>query len=174
MIGNNPFNIRSSPLASGYRKSSRPHGGHFAIFSSLSRGFEAAAYLLMVGGRGTGRRDQDAYGYRLAINALKNGGNAGAWNFLTAMALSKWDAAHYGVKPGQNAASQRHNHLLGVYLSFGGLEAPPVKPPKKVPIPHGPKRLNPPAASREYLDPYAILGFYRARHGTIALLGDPE
>jgi hypothetical protein len=168
VIGNNPFNIRSSPLQSGTRATRG--NGHFAVFSSMSRGFEAAAYLLIHGNK--------AYGYQIALNALKNGGNQAAVDFLAALAMSSWDAAHYGAQNWSDAYNPKINHLYRVYLNIGGLQLadPKIPPPGSKPRPrHKPpgKHELPPrlphdltytAPTRGYLDPYAAKDLYHRRH----------
>lgn len=161
VIGNNPFNIRNSPLQSGQR-TSRNGNGKFAIFKDMQTGFAAAAYLLMHGGWGSGKNDQDAYGYRLALAALLKGGNQGANDFLAALAMSKWDAAHYGAHNIQEAYQAKHNHLIRNYLTFGGvmLEAP-AKPRK--PIPELARDFNFKTAPNNFIDPWYALRLYRSR-----------
>lgn len=164
VIGNNPFNIRNSPLQSGQRQSKNGNG-KFAIFSSMAKGFEAAAYLLMHGGHGTGNKDVDAYGYRLALNALKHGGNQAANDFLAALAMSSWDAAHYGAQNWTEAYDPKQNHLLRVYLSFGQVQVQNPHPKKKKPRPELPQDFNYRVVVRDYMDPYARGSFYADRHG---------
>ena len=170
VIGNNPFNIRVSPLQSGYRVSKNGNG-RFAVFSSMAKGFEAAAFLLMHGGWGSGKKDQDAYGYRLALNALKKGGNQGANDFLAALAMSKWDAAHYGSHNWTEAYQAKHNHLIRNYLTYGGviLDAPATDKPRK-PIPPLAKDFNFKVAPNNFLDPWYALRLYqsRRRSGSVA------
>ena len=163
VIGNNPFNIRNSPLQSGQR-TSKNGNGKFAIFSSMARGFMAAAYLLMHGGHGSGSKDLDAYGYRLALNALKRGGNQAAVDFLAAMAMSKWDAAHYGTASWVDAYDPKRNHLLRVYFGwkYVQLKDPHPKPPKEPPP--LPQDFNYKVVVRNYLDPWAAQQRYDSRH----------
>lgn len=164
VIGNNPFNIRDSPLQSGSRQTKNGNG-HFAVFASIAKGFEAAAYLLMHGGHGSGSKDQDLYGYRLILNALKNGGNQAAYDFMAALAMSKWDAGHYGVKDWQDAYS-KHNHLVAVYRSITGLQLqdPHPKAKKVKPRPQLPRDFNYNPTVRSYIDPYVARDRYAARH----------
>lgn len=165
VIGNNPFNIRTSPLQSGTRLSKNGNG-HFAVFKSMEDGFRAAAYLLMVGGHGAGSRDRDSYGYRLAIRALKLGGNTGAVNFLVAMAMSSWDAGKYGTK-GHNPADPKYNHLLRVYSAFTGLTLPssrPSQPKHHTRTVKYPRVLQPPPVPQQYLTGWEPKAFYNARH----------
>jgi hypothetical protein len=158
VIGNNPFNIRSSPLESGYRQTTS--NGQFAIFSTMAQGFAAAAYLLIHG--------STAYGYQLALNALKNGGNQAAVDFLAALAMSSWDIAHYGATDWLSAYDVNKNHLLSVYLGVKGIQLinpvkprpkPPPKPPPKLPVDHAYHETP-----REYTDPWAAGILYAGRH----------
>lgn len=158
-IGNNPFNIRPgmvSFMASGVR-TSKNGNGKFLVFASLAKGFEAAAYLLMHANK--------AYGYQLAISALKHSGNQAANDFLAAMAMSSWDAAHYGAHSWQEAYDAKTNHLLRNYLAIGGVQMsnPHPKPPK--PKPQLPRDFNYSAVVRNYLDPWAVKALYNKRHG---------
>jgi hypothetical protein len=161
VIGNNPFNIRTSPLQSGTRKSKG--NGHFAVFASMAKGFEAAAYLLMHGGHGAGAKDLDSYGYRLALNALKHGGNQAANDFLAALAMSKWDAAHYGAATWADAYDPKKNHLLRVYMGWKYVQTKDPHPkPKKEPPPL-PQDFNYKVVVRNYLDPWAARDRYVSR-----------
>jgi len=163
VIGNNPFNIRDSPLQSGTRQSKNGNG-HFAVFSSMARGFEAAAYLLIHGGHGSGTKDADSYGYRLALNAMKKGGNQGAWEFLAALAMSSWDAGHYGSQNWTEAFSEKTNHLLRVYLSFGGIQLRDPHPKPKKPPPKLPQDFKYKQAPNAFLDPWRARDLYSKRH----------
>lgn len=163
-LGNNPFNIRNSPMAVSYRRTSG--NGKFAVFASLSKGFEAAAYLLMHGGWGTGVKDADRYGYRLAIRGMMKGGNQGAVDFLAAMAMSKWSADHYGADTWPEAYDPKKNHLLRNYTSIGGVQATNPNPPKPKPIPQLPRDFNYKVVVRDYLDPWAVKALYERRHST--------
>lgn len=162
VIGNNPFNIRPgllSFMSNGYRQAGK--NGKFLTFASLSKGFEAAAYLLIHGSK--------AYGYQIALNALKNGGNQAAVNFLAALAMSSWDAAHYGVSDWLNAYDQQRNHLLSVYASITGVQIgnPHPKPPK--PRPLLPRDFNYHVVVRNYLDPWAAGQRYAKRHNRMTV-----
>jgi len=160
VIGNNPFNIRNSPLQSGTRKTLNGNG-HFAVFSSMARGFMAAAYLLMHGSK--------AYGYQLALNAMKKGGNQGAVDFLAALAMSSWDAGHYGAHSWIEAYDQAHNHLLRNYVGIAHVQLanPHPKPPKPTPV--LPRDFNYRVVIRNYIDPWAVQAMYRYRRGRTAL-----
>jgi hypothetical protein len=162
VIGNNPFNIRpgiTSFLASGVRTSTRGNG-KFLVFATLARGFEAAAYLLIHANK--------AYGYQLALNALKHGGNQAAVDFLAALSQSSWDAAHYGANDWLEAYNPARNHLLRVYMSITGVQlGNPVRPkpkPKPKPVPRLPRDFNYQVVVKNYLDPYAAMDLYRRRH----------
>lgn len=165
VIGNNPFNIRNSPLQSGQR-TSRNGNGKFAIFKDMQTGFAAAAYLLMHGGWGSGKNDQDAYGYRLALAALLKGGNQGANDFLAALAMSKWDAAHYGAHNIQEAYQAKHNHLIRNYLTYGGVMLDAPEKPRK-PIPPLAQDFKYQIAPNNFLDPWFPKRLYESRrHAT--------
>lgn len=163
VLGNNPFNIRDSPFAIGYRQTKNGNG-HFAIFRTVADGLRAAAYLLMHGGFGKGSKDADAYGYRLAINALKHGGNQAANDFLAALAMSSWDAAHYGTTDWMTAYDPTRNHLLRVYLSFTGAQIKDPHPKPAKPIPKLPRDFNYQVLVRNYTDPWAAKDLYLTRH----------
>lgn len=193
VIGNNPFNIRSSPLQSGTRKS-RNGNGSFAVFATMAKGWEAAAYLLMHGGygnkkvpiygyhvidgkkkpyiKGYKRVDADAYGYRLVLDALKKGGNQGANDFLAALAMSKWDAAHYGSHNWTEAYQAKHNHLIRNYLTYGGVMLDAPEKPRK-PIPELARDFNYRTSPNNFLDPWYALRLYRSRRraGSVAPTG---
>jgi hypothetical protein len=164
VIGNNPFNIRPGMLSfmsNGYRVA-RGGNGRFLTFSSLSVGFEAAAYLLIHG--------STAYGYRTAVNALKQGGNQGAVDFLAAMAMSHWDAGRYGTD-GTFATvfNPKRNHLLRGYASITGLQLSDPHPQVKKRKPPPPIKLlersfNYNVVVRNYLDPWKAKDMYLRRH----------
>lgn len=157
VIGNNPFNIRSSPLASSYRQTRS--NGRFAIFPSLDVGFRAAARLLLSMG--------ERYGYGAVVRAARAGNPR---DFLMALALSSWDAGHYGMP--------KVNHLIDVYNGITGLQiagppkvppkpkptVPPIVTPKPTPLPVMPTALKPPTFATEFIDGFAVHRFYAARH----------
>jgi hypothetical protein len=160
VIGNNPFNIRPGMLSfmsNGYRVSS--HGnGKFLTFATLAKGFQAAAYLLIHGNK--------AYGYRLAVDALKKGGNQGAVDFLAAMAMSSWDAGRYGTNgTWQEAYNPKMNHLLRNYIAITGVQVtnPNPHPKPRKPQPKLPRDFNYNPTVRSYLDPWAASDLYRRR-----------
>lgn len=167
VIGNNPFNIRFSPFASGYRITK--NNGRFAVFASLSKGLEAAAYLLMHVGHGAGSKDLDSYGYRLALNALKRGGNQAANDFLAALARSSWDTSHYGTTDWMTAYDPKVNHLLRVYLSYTGAQINDPHPKPSKPIPRLPRDFNYQVIVRGYTDPWAAKDLYARRHSPAGL-----
>lgn len=105
VVGNNPFNIRpgvASKYASGTR---RGRVGSFLVFRRLSRGFGGAALVL--------RTLAPTYGYGRVIEEARAGDALG---FLAALALSSWDASHYGATAA--TARSKANHLIGVYASL--------------------------------------------------------
>lgn len=158
VIGNNPFNIRpgiTSFLSSGVRVSKNGNG-KFLVFASLSKGFEAAAYLLIHGSK--------AYGYQLALNALKKGGNQAAVDFLAALSMSSWDGAHYGAHDWLTAYNPATNHLLRVYQSITGVQLQNPHPKKPKPRPLLPQSFNYNVVVRNYLDPWAAQDRYNRRH----------
>lgn len=166
VIGNNPFNIRpgmTSFMSNGFRVSKNGNG-KFLTFATMEKGFEAAAYLLMHGNK--------AYGYQLAINALKNGGNQAANDFLAALAMSSWDAAHYGATDWTSAYDPKSNHLLRTYLTFHGVQManPHPKPKKQRPV--LPADFNYRVNGRVYVDPWDAGRRYAKRHGRIGLAVD--
>lgn len=160
VIGNNPFNIRpgiASKLSSGVRRS-RNGNGFFLIFPNLDTGFRAAALVL--------KALSPSYGYGLVVQALRRGS---AVDFLVALAMSSWDAGHYGVTGSDNPADPRQNHLLAVYSSFTGLQLPspkqdPKPPPKEHPQPKLPRSLQPPPPRLHYASGFAARRFYEQRH----------
>lgn len=182
VIGNNPFNIRESPLQSGTRQTRG--NGNFAVFSSLAKGFEAAAYLLLHGGfgnkqvpiygtrivdgvkqtyiKGYKKLDSDLNGYRLALAALMKGGNQGANDFLAALAMSKWDAQHYGSNNWKEAYTKEHNHLIRNYLTYGGVMMNAPEKPRK-PIPSVAQDLKYQLAPNNFLDPWFAKRLYERR-----------
>lgn len=171
VIGNNPFNIRQSKYASGYRQTKG--NGKFAIFSSLKMGAIASAQLLLDAGH-------DYRGYWRIVKAARraNDGTDGdkqkqALDFLAAIALSKWDAAHYGT--GRDVTLGTYdpakNHLVRVWATISGIPAIPVEPTakekdtrKRAAKPRPPGPLNPPTSNHSYLDPWEPRGFYRDVH----------
>ena len=161
VIGNNPFNIRPgmvSFMSNGYRVSKNGNG-RFLTFATLTRGFEAAAYLLMHANK--------AYGYQLALNSLKHGGNDAAVGFLAALAMSSWDAAHYGANNWIEAYSAKHNHLLRVYAGITGVQLSDPHPKKKKPPkprPTLPRDFNYRVVVRDYIDPWLARDRYESRH----------
>lgn len=160
VIGNNPFNIRpgmTSFMSNGYRVSKNGNG-KFLTFATIAKGFEAAAYLLIHGNK--------AYGYQLALNAMKKGGNQGAFEFLAAMAMSSWDGAHYGAANWQEAFDPKQNHLLALYLTYGGVQLanPHPHPKPKKPQPKLPRDFNFRVMPNNFIDPWAAKELYRKRH----------
>jgi hypothetical protein len=165
VIGNNPFNIRpgiTSFMSNGYRVSKNGNG-KFLTFATLSKGFEATAYLLIHASK--------TYGYQLALNALKNGGNQAAVDFLAALAMSSWDAAHYGATDWLAAYNPAKNHLLRTYTGITGVQLgnPHPKPRKKKATVPPQKDFNYNSVVRNYLDPWAAKERYLKRHGRLGI-----
>lgn len=158
VIGNNPFNIRPgmvSFMSNGYRVSTKGNG-KFLTFATMAKGFEAAAYLLMHANK--------AYGYQLALNALKHSGNEAAVNFLAALAMSSWDAAHYGANDWLQAYDPKQNHLLRVYLGYAYVQTQNPHPKPKKPTPKLPQDFNYKVTPNNFIDPYAAKVRYDRRH----------
>jgi hypothetical protein len=162
VLGNNPFNIRIDSAAIGYRITKS--NGKFAIFKTLEEGFQAAAGLLL---RGMGDKG-DARGYGLVVRAARHGV---ILDFLQAIAMSKWDAAHYGYTP----EHPENNHLLAAYNAITGLTlpVPPAPKPKKRRLPQQPRDIPRPFVPSPYMDAGAVGRSYRERHrnpmGNVAL-----
>jgi hypothetical protein len=190
-LGNNPLNIRNSQYASGYRQTKA--NGHFAIFRTLDAAARASAQFLL---RNKGN------GYELVVAAARRNGNPakdygkqGA-DFLMALAMSKWDAGHYGTaiygfdgKRGDEhlvilGYDQSKNHLIAVWEHLLGhnftlpadvlplQKAPPE--PKPPPPPHQKQGGLHAVPGHEYILPYASATFYEARHeAPLSNPGDP-
>lgn len=167
VIGNNPFNIRSSPFASGYRTSRG--NGKFAIFKSLDAGARATIALL----KSDGANGWRGYGRIMRTLRMGTGGSAEqqrdqAIQFLTAVALSRWDAAHYGSMVGQDIGTYdgRKNHLIQVWSRLLG--APVILPAPKA---AKPKVVEPPQPRITFyrqpqfarLEPYAAFRLLKER-----------
>ena len=105
VIHNNPFNIRPG-VASKYSNGTWPgREGVFLSFSTLSKGFAAAAVVL--------KSIAPSYGYGTIITAARSGN---ATRLLAAIALSGWDGSHYGVDMHhREEAFTTKNHLRDVY-----------------------------------------------------------
>jgi hypothetical protein len=105
VIHNNPFNIRPGAMSKYSNGTWEGRVGIFLSFSTLPKGFAAAAMLL--------KRLAPSYGYGTVIKAAQ-GGNAG--RFLGAIALSSWDGSHYGVNIlYKEQAYTTKNHLRALY-----------------------------------------------------------
>jgi len=188
VIGNNPFNLRPGKdderFRSGTRKT-RNGNGFFSVYSSLAKGAQAAANRLLSAGA-------DYRGYAAIVAATR--GNYSkvqadqalqARDFLKAIALSKWNASHYGairVTPTRTgdpthktwtAYDENKNHLILLWRSFTGLSFPPVKNP----APEQPRNRPQPQKSLimslprgNYIKPYAARTFFEQRHPVVAPL----
>lgn len=120
VIGNNPFNIRPGALSYLSVGTRQGRVGTFLLFPDIATGFKAAALLL--------KSLAPSYGYGEVIKQAQAGN---AVSFLAAIALSSWDAAHYGVKDYTvlgikytNNAYTTANRLLNVYSTFTGYVPP--------------------------------------------------
>lgn len=170
--GYNPLNIRHSKYESGRR---RGHPG-FAAFSTAQRGAYASAHLLLDAGK-------DYRGYWKIVQAAKRGAKTVAQqqdqakDFLGWIALSKWDASHYGLgkNPDPNNTTDllnsvsKQNHLILRWAEITSLPALPPEAPKqtkpKKPKTLPPEPLQPPSPPNlEYLDPKWPRTFYDATH----------
>jgi len=106
VLYNNPFNIRPG-IASSYSYGTwQGRVGLFLKFSSLSKGFGAAAIVL--------KKLAPSYGYGTVITAAKSGNPI---RFLAALARSSWDGSHYGTTTSKNALTTR-NHLVSLYYQI--------------------------------------------------------
>lgn len=159
-LGNNPFNIRNSVYASGYRQT-RNGNGHFAIFATLDAAAHATVAFLI------SNATFGHYGPILAAMRRGTGGDKGvtqALDFLTAIAVSKWDASHYGAADG----NAQNNHLVRVWAGLTGAKIPAswYKDTKKVVhkhvIPRQPRSLAHTMPTVEYISPYGAARFYDA------------
>lgn len=162
---NNPFNLKSKDTSrvvvdeeTGKKRTVRVPG-KLLRFATLAKGFEAMAKVLMNAPKGSE--------LNLALNALKRGGNQAAVDFLAAIAMSTFQADHYGATDWMQAYDQNHNALIREYLTIGGvqLKNPYVRPKKPPPPPPSlPRDFNYKAVVREYLDPWAAGSLYASRH----------
>lgn len=167
VIGNNPFNLRPGKddlkFRSGIRRSKKGNG-YFSVYKSMEAGFRAAANRLLT--------LRAKYGYGLIVTSAQavRGNTAAeqqsvAQDFLYAIALSAWDASHYGITNNDPTTS----HLYRIWITFTGLDLPNPKQPKRRPPTPAPKPLpviQPPNLRAHFPDPYDALRFYRGRpHG---------
>jgi len=160
VVGNNPFNLRpgkdiDEKLIAGIRKSGN---GRFLIFKSLEDGLIATAQRLL-------RAGNDWRGYGLVVRALRHGSSL---DFITAISLSAWDAAHYGYK----APDVTTSHIYRIYATFTGLQLPKPEDPKtkKRPDPVRPRDLNAPIVVRDYIDAHEARRMFLARHKSDGVL----
>jgi len=169
IIGNNPFNIRRSKFAIGYR---RGPVGSFAVFKDLATAAKATAYFL---------QNNKGNGYDRIIAAIKYEAKAGAgktleqaratqgYDVLAAIALSKWSSTHYGIglKPTLESYDYTKNRLVKVWYTVAGIPALPaeVKTVKaKAPKPQAPAPLDYHEIPYAFLDGGAAKAFYDARN----------
>jgi len=175
-IGNNPFNIRKSALENGFRMA-RNGNGRFSTFASLEIGAKATIQLLVGAGH-------DYRGYWRIVAAARRGVNAKlkgdnvtqGFDFLAAIAMSKWSGQNYGAKDGDPA----HNRLVAVWRTITGTsaipaekkKAAPAKQKKKVPIPKEVPKGPPwhPEEHYAFLQPYAAKAFYESRNKPVPTL----
>lgn len=160
-LGNNPFNIRNSSYAIGYRQTAK--NGHFAIFKDLGTAAKATAAFLVTNA---------AIGHYAPIIAAARRGSGSdngvtqAIDFLTALAMSKWSSDHYGAADGDKTT----NRLIKVWAGLTGTPIPaswfqdtkkPPKPPKPK-FRQGVSTLHTPSPA-DYIQPHTAESFYHAR-----------
>jgi hypothetical protein len=164
-IGNNVFNIRHSKYETGFRIGKN---GRFATFKTLDLAAKATAALLLSAKPGDYRGyDKVVKALRRANDQTQKGMQQQALDFLTALAMSKWSATHYGAPHGEPWL----NKLVAVWSTILGLPplpAEPVKPPRRRPVP--PRDLDTNLLPAGFIDPYEARGFYNDRHGEVAPL----
>lgn len=171
-IGNNPFNLLAGQgvprnLYYGVKvvriTGTTPYG--FAVvnqsvllFRNLTQSLLALAAVLL-------KRAATEGGFKLIVQAARHGTSI---DLLNAIALSSWDAAHYGYMQ----ADTRTNRLYQAYIKFTGMQLPARKPPKpkKVKVPPRPRVIGDPVITYPFLDPFAARAFYNARRTTIPSL----
>ena len=189
VVGNNPFNLRpgrdDARFRSGTRKSKKGNGT-FSVYASLAKGAQAAANRLISAG-------SDYRGYDAIVAAARGkysqrveDQQKQARDFLKGVAMSKWDASHYGAIIHQKIEDGRYediyqeswNHLIKVWQNIPGVnwvpvavKPPPVKqPPKPPPRPAVQLAINPALGVGNYIKPYAARTFYEQRHPVLAPL----
>lgn len=178
-IGFNPLNLRPGKDDAAFRSGIRTGKvGQFSIYKSLQAGARATATRLLNAG-------SDYRGYGLIVSAAQRSGGdtvqsmqQQATDFLNAIALSKWDASHYGLgkNPTLANADFTKNKLLKVWDSLLGfpvtLPADPVKPKAQ--------HANPPAqapsdahiAHADFIQGGHAGAFYAERHKGDNILSD--
>lgn len=184
MRGNNPFNIRRSPYASGVVYTNG--NGTFAKFKSLDVAARATVAFL---------KSNASFGnYGPILAAMRRGDGTDAdnaragYDMLMAVAVSKWSAGHYGYRPatqGHYATRELPNGTTETYWVPGKPEKPPsligiwqgllgttiptswyqdtVKQVKKVIRPRQPRSLSHVLPPPAYIQPYAASAFYHDR-----------
>jgi len=181
VVGNNPFNLRpgrdDARFRSGTRKSKKGNGT-FSVYASLAKGAQAAANRLVKAGN-------DYRGYGAIVKAARGNYSQDirdqqlqARDFLKAVAMSKWDASHYGAIIHQPIGDGRYegiyhepfNNLIRVWKSITGVNWAPVKNP----TPPAPRQRPKPQASLSmflpkghYIMPYAARIFFEQRHPAV-------
>lgn len=179
-VGNNPLNVPPGTHDAAWRIGQRVTKSRYdarygetintyaSIYRTMEQGARAAAAFLKNG----------ESGFALVVKAAtRSAGSAAAAqqqvaiDFLNAIALSRWDAAHYGVKAGMSSdeltATNRlvalWSGLLGQPVVFPG-QATANKPP---PVPKPKPRQQPAKVyitpEPEYIQPYAAFSFYEER-----------
>lgn len=164
--GNNPFNLRASTarfIPSNLIAGTKYRIGYGTLlrFATLTDGVKAmAAYL-----KGVVKVAGGSWlGYGLILRAFKAGNPVDS---LIAIALSAWDAAHYGFDTSNRdpSAALAKSAIYKVYASFTGLQMPTPKQPKPAPPkPEAPNDLPAPPLAHPYIEPHRAAAFYRERH----------
>jgi hypothetical protein len=187
-IGNNPLNLRPGADDAKYRSGIRQgRVGKFSVYVTLDAGAHATANRLL-------RAGNDYRGYGLVIRAAqRHSGDSAkdqqqqALDFLNALALSKWDAGHYGTSGNPATFDQSKNNLVKVWARLLGHPVvipndpapsakpkPKPKPPKPPPAPKQPRAVEHVVPKRDYLDGYAQKNWYEERHAPLPNVpGDP-
>lgn len=182
-IGNNPFNLRpgkdDAKYRSGVRKSKRKNGGYFSVYPSLTAAARATAQRLI-------RAGSDYRKYNSIVNIARRqtkDEEGQAWDFLAALALSKWSSDHYGTGKAVTVKTydKAKNALVPIWAGLVNYaakhrlknlvpldaakpwDAPAKKPAKPKPAPPKANDRLPSQARPNFLEPYDAYGFYEAR-----------
>lgn len=167
-IGNNPFNLLANSgvpayLVAGVKRVTtyyldpdtgrrRVRTDNVILFRNLKDSLVALANVIL-------KRATTSGGYRLILQAARHGT---PFDVLNAIALSAWDASHYGYLQ----ADTRTNRLYQYYITFTGMQMmKPAQPKQRHEIiPPQPTVVYPPVLSYPFLDPFQARAFYLARH----------
>lgn len=189
-IGNNPLNLRPGLDDARWRtgvRVARNGNGRFSVYGSLEAAAAASANRLL-------RAGNDYRGYGSMVRAAQRAASGTkamqgqAIDFLWALALSKWDAGHYGLDAKERKEPSAI-YTTTLYRVWAGLTGSPVtipgdviNPKKKPPVPKKPPPkatpvavLQPPQEKRDYISAASTKAFYEARHGERkGYVGDPD